>query len=100
MYTDDIFKALELKHCREKREMLKKDNVACKAAEVIEKDTLVVLEDVGANPEKKLKKVKLQSLLLFYGVEKKEVTRMKAPKRVQNYVSHDCPLADIFIFIF
>ena len=49
MCTDDIFRAMELKACREKREVLKKDKAACKSAEDVEKKALAILGTLDAN---------------------------------------------------
>ena len=68
MCTDDIFKAQ-----KKKKEMLKKDKVACKTAEEIEKKALgAILETLEVDPQKKFTGSKLCLLSSFYGVKKKK----------------------------
>ena len=74
---DDTFRALELKKRRIKREILKKDKATCKAAEDTKKEALEML---ATNRKKPLTAKHLRPLLLYHGVERKEIGNMKVGK--------------------
>ena len=59
--TNNIFKAMELKTCREKREILKKDKAVHVATEKVEKEALAILETKPGNAEKKFTGSQLQA---------------------------------------
>ena len=84
MCTEDTFKALELKACREKRDTKKKEKAACVAAGKIEEEALAILEIEDANTTKKFTRLELHTLLSFYGVEKKNHSKNVAEMRA-NY---------------
>ena len=83
MCTDDIFKAMELKAHREKREVLKKDKALHVAAEKVEKEALAILATKPGNTEKKFTGSQLCILLLFNGVEKKNQGKNIAEMRAK-----------------
>ena len=71
--TDLNFKApAELTTCRGKRAVMQKEKAACQNAEKIEKEALAtILEKEGADTNRKLTGSQLHTLLLFYGIERK-----------------------------
>ena len=95
MCTDNIFKAMELKACRAKREMLKKDKAPCKSAEDVDKKALAILEILEANTGKKLTGTKLQMMLLFCGVKKKKHGKNVAEMRAKYKESKEKNTAPI-----
>ena len=65
MCTDLNFKAAELTTLNGERAVMKKDKAFCKNAEKIEKEALAILEQEGADQNKKLTGSELHTMLFF-----------------------------------
>ena len=84
-----MFKALALRKREIRRVVLKKDRAAQTAAEENEKDALKVLAaEEAAQDDAELRKVltvkNLRTLLVYFGLEKKEIAGMKVGEMVRD----------------
>ena len=80
---NDAFIAAHCHNQKIERAAKEKDKAARKAAEDTERKALQILESMEAADDSKSKMgvKELRVLLEFYGVEKKEISRMKVKKR-------------------